>query len=63
MAGSGFAALHNGQGLDVLVDGNNDKKYKDNNVTQRKTLAQKDDPSTGRKRGKTKFLRNSLLLG
>ena len=54
MAGSGVTALPDGQGLDALVAGNNDKKNKDNNAVQRKTLGEKDDPSTGSKRGKTK---------
>ena len=54
MAGSGVTALPNGQGLDVLVAGNNDKKNKDNNAVQSKTLGEKDDPSTGSKRGKRK---------
>ena len=54
MAGSGVTALPDGQGLDVLVAGNNDKKNKDNNAVKRKTLGERDDPSTGSKRGKTK---------
>ena len=54
MAGSGVTALPDSKGLNVLVAGNNDKKNKDKNAIQRKTLGEKDDPSSRSKRGKTK---------
>ena len=38
MDGSGVTSLPDGKRLDVLVAGNNDKKNKDNNAVQRKTL-------------------------